>query len=117
LLTSPAIRSFTIVRERAILNQGYFRVRAVLSNGDFLELVEFFSIKDQIRITESYRYQWMDENKQQLRKRWDNVEHFPGLPNFPDHVHIQVEDNVEPSQSRSMLEIIDLIENELANMN
>jgi hypothetical protein len=30
----------------------------------------------------------MDEQQGVLKKRWDNVEHFPDLPNFPHHVYI-----------------------------
>ncbi|MCX5982424.1 MULTISPECIES: DUF6516 family protein [Nostocales] len=41
------------------------------------------------------------------------MQHFPKLPNFPHHVHIIEESNVEPSQSRSILELIELIEKEL----
>ena len=67
-------------------------------------------MQNQTCITESHRYQWMDKAKIQLRKRWDNVEHFPDLPNFPHHVHVLEESNVHPSQSRNILEIIELIE-------
>ena len=55
----------------------------------------------------------MDEQKEKLRKRWDNVQHFPNLPNFPHNVHIIAENNVEPSQSGNILELIELIEKEL----
>jgi hypothetical protein len=74
-------------------------------------------IADYIRevwiVTISYRYQWMDASKQKLRKRWDNVEHFPDLPNFPDHVHVGDELNVQPSESRNILQIITVIEREI----
>jgi len=114
LLASPVVKSFTVVKERAISDSGYFRARLTLSNDDFIEIVEFFIVKNQTIVTETYRYQWMDETKQQLRKRWDNVEHFPNLANFPHHVHILEETNVYPSQSWNILEIIDYIEDELA---
>jgi hypothetical protein len=55
----------------------------------------------------------MDESQQTLRRRWDNVEHFPNLPNFPYHVHIIEESNVEPSSLINILELIDLIEAEI----
>ena len=113
LLASPAVSSVAIVKERTLLESGYFRARLTLRNGDFLEVVEFFTVLDNRCITESYRYQWMDETQQILRKRWDNVEHFPNLPNFPHHVHIGEESNVEPSCSMNILELIDLIENDL----
>ena len=56
LLTSPAIQSFVIVKERVILNQGYFRARLTLTNGDFCEIVEFFTVQNQTCVTETYRY-------------------------------------------------------------
>jgi hypothetical protein len=78
-----------------------------------LEIAESFTVINGQIFTLGYRYQWMDETKENLRKRWDNVEHFPDLPNFPHHVHIIKESNVEPSQSRNILELIGLIEQEL----
>ncbi|MDQ2097293.1 MAG: DUF6516 family protein [Tychonema bourrellyi B0820] len=112
-LSSLAVSYVAIVKERSLLESGYFRARLTLKNGDFLEVVEFFTVFDNRCITESYRYQWMDETQQTLRKRWDNVEHFPNLPNFPHHVHIGEESNVEPSSSMNILELIDLIEKHL----
>jgi hypothetical protein len=113
LLASSAINSVAIVKERSLLESGYFRARVTLNNGDFLEVVEFFTVINNRCITESYRYQWMDESQQTLRRRWDNVEHFPNLPNFPHHVHIIEESNVEPSSLINILELIDLIEAEI----
>lgn len=112
-LSSLAVSYVAIVKERSLLESGYFRARLTLKNGDFLEVVEFFTVFDNRCITESYRYQWMDETQQILRKRWDNVEHFPNLPNFPHHVHIGEESNVEPSCSINILALIDLIEQDL----
>jgi hypothetical protein len=116
LNASSVVASVEIVDERTLLNRGYFRARLTLRNGDFLEIAESFTIQDERCITLDYRYQWMDETKQKLRKRWDSVRHFPDLPNFPHHVHITEESNVEQSQSRSILELIDLMEQELRNI-
>ncbi len=60
--------TITIVKERVILAQGYFRARLTLKNGDFCDLVEFFTVQNKTCVTESYRYQWMDATKQQLHK-------------------------------------------------
>lgn len=57
-----------IVKERSLLEIGYFRARVTLNNGDFLEVVEFFTVINNRCITESYRYQWMDESQQTLRR-------------------------------------------------
>jgi hypothetical protein len=69
LLSSLAVESFSILRTRAALDGGYIRARLILSNGDFFEVAEFFIVKDQSCLTESYRYQWMDSTQTQLRKR------------------------------------------------
>ena len=61
-------------------------------------------------MTQRYRYQWMDETQSVLRKRWDNVEHFPELPNFPHHVHVGEEEHVEPGQAMSIMELIAFVE-------
>lgn len=113
LTTSVIIDSFKIVDERTLFYRGYFRARIILKNSDFLELAESFTVIDNRLVTLSYRYQWMAENKQQLKKRWDNVEHFPDLPNFPHHVHVGDEFIVKPSESRNILQILTLIEQEI----
>jgi hypothetical protein len=48
-----------------------------------------------------------------LRRRWDNVEHFLDLPNFPHHVHVGEESCVEPSRLLSIIALIEVIEKEL----
>ncbi|MEG4862514.1 hypothetical protein QUA97_03735 [Microcoleus sp. CZ3-B2] len=63
LLASPAVITVAIVKERTLLESGYFRDRLTLRNGDFLEVVEFFTVLDNRCISESYRYQWMDETQ------------------------------------------------------
>ncbi|AKG20108.1 toxin-antitoxin system TumE family protein [Calothrix sp. 336/3] len=110
LADSPIIATIEIVDERILLNRGYFRARLTLSNSDFLEIAESFMLQDNQLITLDYRYQWMDASKEALKKRWDSVRHFPDLPNFPHHVHIGSESNVEPSSPRNILEFIDFME-------
>jgi hypothetical protein len=111
---SKLVSSIEIVDERVLLNRGYFRARLILANTDFLEIAESFMIQDTQHITLDYRYQWMDGSKQILKKRWDSVKHFPGLLNFPHHVHIGSESNVEPGQSRNTLDFLDFMETELS---
>lgn len=113
LADSPITTAIEIVDERILLNRGYFRARLTLTNSDFLEIAESFTLQDNQLITLDYRYQWMDASKQALRKRWDSVKHFPDLPNFPHHVHIGSESNVEPGSSRNILEFISFMEFEL----
>ncbi|MEB3160047.1 MAG: DUF6516 family protein [Synechocystis sp.] len=113
LVASSAVTSFSIVEEQALEDRGYFRARIFLANGDFLEVAEYFILTDFQPKTERYRYQWMNGQQTQLIKRWDNVPHFPNLDNFPHHVHITREDNVEPSQSQNILQVLSFVEQEI----
>jgi hypothetical protein len=113
LNNNKLIINIEIIKERAIADQGYFRARLTLNNGDFLEVAEFFKIENEQYFTITYRYQWMNQSQTQLKKRWDNVEHFPDLPNFPHHVHVGDELIVQPSESRSILQILTVIAEEI----
>lgn len=113
LVASCAVSSITVVEEYTLPDRGYFRARLSLANRDFLEVVEYFVAEEGRCVTRRYRYQWMDESQQILRKRWDNVEHFPGLPNFPHHIHVGQESQVEPGRLLSIIEIVSLFEHDV----
>jgi hypothetical protein len=113
LVTSSIVISITVVEEYVLPDRGYFRARLGLSNHDFLEVAEYFVLEDEKCVTRRYRYQWMDQSQQVLRKRWDNVEHYPNLLNFPHHIHVGEESRVEPGQLVSIMELLDSLEQEL----
>lgn len=79
LAASSVVVSIAIVEEYTLPDRGYFRARLGLRNNDFLEVAEYFVVEEGRCVTRRYRYQWMDEPQQVLRKRWDNVEHFPDM--------------------------------------
>jgi len=56
----------------------------------------------------------MDGKKKLLKKRWDNAEHFHNISKSSDHIHIGKDENVVPSIPISIVEIIDIIDNELS---
>lgn len=113
LISSNTIAAFTIIEELDLGDRGYFRARVTLSNDDFLEIAEYFKITENVVATTRYRYQWMDSDRIILRKRWDNVPHFPNLPNFPHHIHVESEENVISGNSLSILELLDILEQEI----
>ena len=113
LIASNAIAAFTIVEELDFGDRGYFRARITLSNDDFLEVAEYFKITENVVTTTRYRYQWMDCDRANLRKRWDNVPHFPNLPNFPHHIHVESEENVVSGNSLNIQELLDILEQEI----
>jgi len=113
LAISAIVKKVNITQEWRTGNRGFFRARLWLQNGDFLEVAEFFTVNDdQVSVTE-YRHQWMDSSRQYLRKRWDNAAHHPQLSNFPHHVHIGNENQIESGRSMSILSLINLLEHQI----
>ena len=110
LTTSPIVRAFSVVEERVGLDYGYLRVRVELVNDDFLELAEYFVIRDDAVEVKRYRYQWMDNTQRVLKKRWDNAQHHPELPNFPFHIHEGSEENVVSGAALQILDLMALLE-------
>jgi hypothetical protein len=102
-----------IIKEKVTTKDGYIRIKFVLNNGQFLELMEYFVLERDRCITDTYRYEWIDESQKVLIKRWDNVEHLPELANFPHHLHVGMGKSVKPSRTLSIIEVIELIEKEL----
>jgi len=96
LITNPIIQQYRIVEAHADERKGYIRIRATLTNGDFLEMAEYFILEDAKISTKDYRFQWMNNDKTILRQRWDNAPHFPELRSFPHHTHKQTNHNVIP---------------------
>jgi hypothetical protein len=88
LISSSVIASYEVLRSWANTDDGYIRIRAILSNGDFLEAAEYFAIQSGFIHTIDYRYQWMDSERDKLRKRWDNTPDHPELASFPHHIHV-----------------------------
>jgi hypothetical protein len=113
LIASPVVAQVEIVEAYVSADRGYIRVRLRLINNDFLETAEYFASQGEGCVPVRYRYQWMDEARHMLRKRWDNVRHFPGLANFPDHVHVGSDAHVEPGQVLSTIDLLAIIEQEL----
>ncbi len=113
LIASSAIAAFTIIEELDLGDRGYFRARVTLSNDDFLEIAEYFKITENVVTTTRYRYQWMNSDLAILRKRWDNVPHFPNLPNFPHHIHVESEENVILGDLLSIMGLLDILEQEV----
>jgi len=108
LITCNFISAFEVVEEWAQPDRGYVRMRIRLVNNDFVEVAEYFVFSGRICIPERYRYQWMDGEQEVLRRRWDNVEHYPNLSSFPHHVHLE-DGRVEPGKCLSIMDLLDLL--------
>lgn len=109
LITSPALAEYSVVRSWADVNDGYIRIRATLTNGDFLEAAEYFVQQQSGFETVDYRHQWMDSTKRTLRRRWDCTPDNPHLSNFPYHAHIGSEENVTTSDRVGLMDLLVLL--------
>ena len=116
LIASEIIAHYVVVRSWANTDDGYIRVRATLTNGDFLEAAEYFVVQQGHVVTVDYRHQWMNANRTILHRRWDNTPHHPALAGFPDHCHVGSEDNVVPSEPTSLLRVLAWLENEMSHL-
>jgi hypothetical protein len=108
-ITDPLVTHFQVIRERAMLMDGYLRARLALADGSQLELSEYMqrsSAGEMVVIT--YSYHWADATNQ-LIMRWDNTPHFPGLPGFPDHIHDGATGEVTAGQPMSIFTVLDAI--------
>lgn len=108
LLGHPLVHSSQILRYTVNRLDGYLRARCHLTNGDYLEVALHVNGAGEGIQIDGYRYQWMDADQRELRRRWDNTAHFPNLPGFPYHGHIG-ESIVEPSPVLSLAQVLDLI--------
>jgi len=113
LVSTPLFNQYTITRMWLRTDEGYIRVRARLVNGDFLETAEYFVLSGDRVVTEDYRHQWMDGDRNTLYRRWDSTPDHPHLSNFPYHVHVDDEMNVQPDRPRSLLETLEWLESRL----
>ena len=87
LFVSHAISSFKLLKREVGDEDGYIRVKCILSNGDVLELAEYFHIhKNKVQI-DTYSYHWQTAAGK-LVKRWDNVPHHKDVDTFPHHLHL-----------------------------
>ena len=70
-------------------NRHVLIVSAVLRDGSRLEIRDLLFVGG----TRKYAYQWMEPDGQ-LRRRWDQTNHWPDVATFPHHVHCAHDINV-----------------------
>src|SRR5262252_8079887 len=111
-LLSPVVRSLQVREREERLQEGFIRLRAVLSNGDLLEAFEFVVATPDALQTLTYRIHWQQEDGR-LRRRWDNALHHKEVSTFPHHVHIGLADHVESSEPMTILKVLAMVEGAL----
>ena len=63
LVSSAIIAEYHIVRSWANTDDGYIRLRVTLTNRDFLEAAEYFTLQGDQIFTVDYHFQWMDTDR------------------------------------------------------
>lgn len=117
LLSHPVIQTVALMRQVTNRLDGYLRVRCTLINGDFLEVALHMVLQDEQVLLDDYRCQWMNDDRSILRRRWDNSPHFPDLPGFPHHCHVEYEDKVESSEALNLETLLEFIAKHIAENN
>ena len=109
---SPVVLGY-FIRERDVRErEGYIRIKAQLPNEDIFEAFEFVTvINGNVRVL-TYRLQWQTADGQ-LKKRWDNAEHYREIGTFPYHVHVGASGEVQSSEAMSIRKALEVIEAEL----
>jgi Family of unknown function (DUF6516) len=111
-LLSPVVRSLQVREREERLQEGFLRLRAVLSNGDVLEAFEFVMATPDALQTLTYRIHWQ-QGDGQLKRRRDNAPHHKEVPTFPHHVHVGLAGHIEPSEPMTILKVLALVERKL----
>lgn len=91
LVLASWVTDFKILKQVDRSSNGHLRARVTFTDNSQLEFSEFVEQDStgEIQLV-TYSYHWATETDQ-LRRRWDNAPHFPGLVNFPHHIHIGAE--------------------------
>jgi len=109
LTLSPIVESFTVVKKRETEGDGFFRAKAVITDGSLLEISMYWQLtEDDVRLV-AYRFHWQDE-KSKLIKRWDNAKHHPEINTFPFHMHAGEEKKVKESRAMELFDVIRMLE-------
>ena len=112
LIESPVIVSYQILRLEIAASDGKIRVKASLSDGSNIELLEYVTeSKGNIRLLK-YSFHWQDKHEK-MKRRWDNAPHHPELPNTPHHVHNENDSVQDLMQVPDLFFVIGEIEKEL----
>jgi hypothetical protein len=116
LIVSPVVEYFDhthFLKDR----EGYLQIQAFLTNDDVMEIFLYITLDEKPHINKEkpyinkYRVNWQSREGI-LKRRWDNISHYPDIETFPQHVHIGEE--VYPHQFFDVFEIIEVVEKEIS---
>lgn len=94
--------------ERRSLTIGFIRGEIYFADGTFLHVRELVDLERNPPLIK-YVYHYQHSNGE-LVFRYDNAPHFPNLPTFPHHKHLESETNVIPADAPNLVSVLNEIE-------
>ena len=99
---SPVVENYEVLDFQTFGDGWYYKIEVQLEDHSVLHAREYADEEER-----NYSYHWQDE-KNQLRVRWDNAPHHGHISTHPHHKH--VEDDIQPSSEISFAEVLEYIE-------
>jgi Family of unknown function (DUF6516) len=112
LTTATVVTNQRIEFDEQDVDVAYLKGAVDLIDGSTLFFAQYVQIvgAGSSQITrKKYRYHWQAPSGE-MRYRWDNARHYPGLATFPDHVHIGPEEEAQESGPTDLWYVIGQIE-------
>ena len=92
----PLVSASNIVLDKRTNHAGLIRGDLYFIDASRLHFRELVEVQEfPVRLMYSYHYQGGGD---ELIFRYDDTPHYPDLPGFPHHKHVQLESRVTPSQ-------------------
>ena len=111
LIVSNVVSSFKLLRQETGDEDGFIRIKSILSDGGIFEFAEYVIAPGNNITVETYSYHWQRADGT-LIKRWDNVPHHKEIDTFPHHLNL-TEDRVIKSPRMSLKKVLAEIEKTL----
>lgn len=106
IAASLIVRASRVSFERRSEEIGFLRGDLFLVDGSILHFREYVRQSQDApaqRYTYAYHYQ---RSEGTLIFRYDNTEHFPELPNFPHHKHVEDESSVSSANAPDLATVL-----------
>lgn len=103
LARSPIVSQLEIINRVDEPDLQVLYLKAQLIDGSALYIRETIT-----PTLDKYSYHWQTGDGKLIR-RWDNAPHWPSVATYPHHCHVESQDNVQPSEQPTIIEVIEFI--------
>ena len=106
---SSVVEKYEVLDFKAFEDGWYYKIEVEMEDQSVLHAREYTDENQR-----TYAYHWQDE-KNQLRIRWDNAPHHEHISTHPHHKHVG--DDLRPSKEITLEEVLEFIEGQLHEEN